>query len=277
MNSNFGLQEQFDIELKKSDPTDSLSFKGVMQIVHKREGEVLSVDTGSNIITETGKAELVRLMGQLVLADGATGAGGDAPDPMAFHYIGLGRRGDIQASASDKMLGGSLTQSFTKDNLITYANPAQQAGYYVDAGCVGGYEYNGVIVNDNTSPTAVVTSPRAEGDGTSGTTTVSETSTKLFYHGISETTIPEDTLLWHGQFVFSNINDGTNEYTTPTITINEAGIFNRSHAYAKNGDGTTPSGANPTVMPVMLARRTFSDKPVKNADELTIKWQITIK
>ena len=54
----------------------------------------------------------------------------------------------------------------------------------------------------------------------------------------------------------------------PSVTVNEAGIFNRPHAYGV---------ATADPMPVMLARRTFSDKPVKNNDELTIKWQITIK
>ena len=279
MNSNFGLEEQFDIELKKSEPTDLLSFKGVMQVIHKREGKILSVDTGSNIITDTGKAELVNLMGKLVDADGATGGDNVADDSnfMGFHYIGIGRRGDVQASASDVMLGGAETKLFAKENLVTYIDGNQSPkGYYVHDDIDGGYEYNGAIVNDNTPGTAVVVSPRTSGNGlgTAGTAIVNETVSN-FYNGTSQTTIEGDTFLWHGKFVFSNIDTGDPiAYTTSTITINEAGIFNRPHDYANYNPTHV---ANPTIMPVMLARRTFSDKPVKNADELTIKWQITIK
>ena len=69
MNSNFGLQEEFDVELKQSDPINELTFKGVMEVVHKREDEILSIDTGENVITNAGKAELVKLMGKLVTSD----------------------------------------------------------------------------------------------------------------------------------------------------------------------------------------------------------------
>ena len=116
MNSNFGLEEEFNIELKQSDPINELTFKGVMEVVHKREGEILSVDTGENVITNSGKAELVKLMGQLVTNVGVVPATNDKP--MAFQYIGIGRMGSQSASATDTMLGGSLTNSFTKADLI---------------------------------------------------------------------------------------------------------------------------------------------------------------
>ena len=87
MNNNFGLQENFDIELKKSDPIEGLTFKGVMEVVHKRDNEILSIDTGDNVITNTGKAELVRLMGKLVVA---TTTPDTSTTPISFQYIGIG-------------------------------------------------------------------------------------------------------------------------------------------------------------------------------------------
>ncbi len=268
MNSNFGLREEFDVELKQSDPINGLTFKGVMEVVHKREGEILSVDTGENVITNTGKAELVRLMGKLVTTDAVPTP---ANQPMAFHYIGIGRMGSQSASATDTMLGGSLTNSFTKADLIDATNIAgTNDNYYVSELGTSGFEYNKAFVKDADSNSTLVT-PRTAGN-TTGTATTSDLSEKNFYHAHSEsgTTIPYDTFLWYGKFIFGNIAPGSGVYvpTGATVTVNEAGIFNRPHAY---GDAT----AEP--MPVMLARRTFSDKPVKNNDELTIKWQITIK
>ena len=269
MNSNFGLKEDFDIELKKSNPIDELTFKGIMQVVHKREGEVLSVDRGENVITNTGKAELVRLMGQLVTSEGVTPA--TANKPMAFHYIGLGRKGSQSASATDTMLGGSLTNSFTKADLEDSDNTADaDDAYYVSTLGTSGFEYNKAFVKDANGTASSLVSPRTAGN-TTGTATTDTDTSKNFYHAINETTILDDTLLWYAKFIFGGIGSG-GVYVPAgggtTVTINEAGIFNRPHTYA---------GTNADPMPVMLARRTFSDKPVKNNDELTIKWQITIK
>ena len=267
MNSNFGLQEEFDIEFKKSDPIDELTFKGVMQIVHKREGEILSIDTGENVITNSGKAELVKLMGKLVTTDAVPAT---ANQPMAFQYIGIGRMGSQSASATDTMLGGSLTNSFTKADLIDATNTAgTNDNYYVSLLGTSGFEYNRAFVKSADGSTLVA--PRTVGE-TTGTATTSVTTSKNFYHAVNTTTITGDTFLWYGKFIFADIASGNSVYTPPgagtTVTVNEAGIFNRPHTYAINT-------ADP--MPVMLARRTFSDKPVKNSDELTIKWQITIK
>ena len=268
MNSNFGLQEEFDIEFKKSDPIDELTFKGVMEVVHKREGEILSVDTGENVITNSWKAELVRLMGKLVTSDATPGS---KDQPMAFQYIGIGRMGSQSASATDTMLGGSLTNGFAKGDLIDATDVAgTNDDYYVSELGTSGFEYNKAFVTDADGGNTLVT-PRTEGN-TTGTATTSLTTSKNFYYAINDTTITGDTFLWYAKFIFGNIAGGTSVYVPTasgtTVTVNEAGIFNRPHTYAV---------ATADPMPVMLARRTFSDKPVKNNDELTIKWQITIK
>ena len=267
MNSNFGLQEEFDVELKQSDLINELTFKGVMEVVHKREDEILSIDTGENVITNAGKAELVKLMGKLVTSD-ATPTG---DQPMAFQYIGIGRMGSQSASATDTMLGGSLTNSFTKADLIDATDIAgTNDNYYVSLLGTSGFEYNRAFVKDADGGGTLV-APRTAGN-TTGTATTSTTTSKNFYHAVNTTTIDDDTFLWYGKFIFGNIAGGTNVYVPTasgtTVTVNEAGIFNRPHAYGV---------ATADPMPVMLARRTFSDKPVKNNDELTIKWQITIK
>ena len=93
-----------------------------------------------------------------------------------------------------------------------------------------------------------------------------------FYHEINTNTFAGDTLLWHSKFKFIGITaDGSGPAYTGNATaiINEAGIFNKSHTDSGNTD--------PIEDVIMLARRTFSEKPVKIDDELTIKWQITIK
>ena len=267
MNSNFGLREEFDVELKQSDPINELTFKGVMEVVHKREDEILSIDTGENVITNAGKAELVKLMGKLVTSD-ATPTG---DQPMAFQYIGIGRMGSQSASATDTMLGGSLTNSFTKADLIDATDVAgTNDNYYVSLLGTSGFEYNRAFVKDADGGGTLV-APRTAGN-TTGTATTSTTTSKNFYHAVNTTTIDDDTFLWYGKFIFGNIAGGTYVYVPTasgtTVTVNEAGIFNRPHAYGV---------ATADPMPVMLARRTFSDKPVKNNDELTIKWQITIK
>ena len=90
-----------------------------------------------------------------------------------------------------------------------------------------------------------------------------------FYHEVNNNSFPGDTLLWHAKFIFTAIAGdatGAGYQNNAVAIINEAGIFNKNH-----------SENNPIEDVIMLARRTFSEKPVKNADELTIKWQITIK
>ena len=68
-----------------------------------------------------------------------------------------------------------------------------------------------------------------------------------------------DTCLWSAKYVFTGIATAYDTPSTDVVIINEAGIFNK-------GIGDDGGSA-----PDMLARRTFSNKPVKDADELTIK------
>ena len=246
---NFGLKEDFDVDFKPSIDVEHLEFKGICQVIHVRQGEVLSVDTGSNVITNTGKVELVKLMG-------STGG-------VSFNWIALGRGGATQASANDKMLGGSLANAYAPVNLVqeNATGTADPPGYYVSDNGLYGFEYNKLLIigRDAINPA----SPRhanSKLDQSSGTFA-------NFYHEISETTFANDTLLWHQKSKFTGIGGGL-EYTGDSVTINEAGIFNKDHA-----DSTSVA----SDIPVMLARRTFSDKPVKTDDELTIRWQITIK
>ena len=127
--NNLGLKEEFDLDFKPSIDVNRLEFKGVCQITHVRDGEVLSVDTGSNVITNSGKVELVKLMG-------STGG-------VSFNYIGLGRGGATQASASDIMLGGSLSDAKGSADLVQAGDAigAPTGGYYVSDD--GNYGYDG--------------------------------------------------------------------------------------------------------------------------------------
>ena len=65
--NNLGLKEEFDLDFKPSIDVNRLEFKGVCQITHVRDGEVLSVDTGSNVITNSGKVEIAALGGAITL------------------------------------------------------------------------------------------------------------------------------------------------------------------------------------------------------------------
>ena len=262
MNNDFGLQEDFDIELKKSIDTNHLEFKGVCEVVHKREGNILSIDKGANVITNAGKVELVRLMGSV---------GGST-----FHWIALGRKGDIPASATDKLLGGASSAGITTDAQMTQAI-SNNDNYYVstDLATPYGFEYNREFVLDRVAPSAGSKTTRDANTKLDKTKVQTEADGNLnsnYYHEINTNTFAGDTLLWHSKFKFIGITaDGSGPAYTGNATaiINEAGIFNKSHTDSGNTD--------PIEDVIMLARRTFSEKPVKIDDELTIKWQITIK
>ena len=82
MNSNFSMKEDFDVSFVPSEAkeTQNLEFKGVCEVKHVRDGNLLSLDIGENVITNSGKIELVKMM-----------AGTSA---LSFTYIGIGRRGE---------------------------------------------------------------------------------------------------------------------------------------------------------------------------------------
>ena len=172
--SNFGLKEEFDLDFKPSIDVNHLEFKGVCQVTHVRQGKTLSVDTGSNVITNAGKVELVKLMG-------STGG-------VSFNYIGLGRGGATQASATDIMLGGSLSDAKTSADLVQAgdANSSPTGGYYVSDDGDYGFEYNQLFQQGRhaTPASGADTSPRnanSKLDSDSGTY-------PNFYHAISQTT-----------------------------------------------------------------------------------------
>ena len=149
--------------------------------------------------------------------------------------------------------------------------------YYVstDLATPYGFEYNREFVLDRVAPSAGSKTTRDANTKLDKTKVQTEADGNLnsnFYHEINTNTFAGDTLLWHSKFKFIGITaDGTGPAYTGNATaiINEAGIFNKSHTDSGNTD--------PIEDVIMLARRTFSEKPVKIDDELTIKWQITIK
>ena len=251
MNSNFSMKEDFDVSFTPSikKQLQSLEIKGVCEVKHFREGDLLSIDVGENVITNAGKVQLVKMMSGI--------------DTDAFIHMGLGRRGDIGATITDTTLGGSV-------GATTGYNETQGAsGYAVDTdGSSHGIEYQANIVLPRVGASGSVSavSPRSATGADGASSALSQTDTHRFYVELDSTGVsfPSDTCLWSANYLFDSIETGyPGGSGAETIIVNEAGIFN-SHI----SSGTTP---------VMLARRTFSDKPVKNADELTIKWKITIK
>ena len=243
MNSNFSIKEDFDVSFVPSEAKEiqNLEFKGVCEIKHVRDGKLLSLDTGENVITNKGKEQLVKMMA--------------GTDLNPFTYIGIGRRGDIGATVNDLTLGGSAfgTYNEIQDN-------GSNSGYAVGVEADNGCEYQGAIVKPRTGDTP--TAPRSASGASNASTELGTTDTERFYVEIDSTGVSfaGDTCLWSANYLFINI---ASAYPTITsVIVNEAGIFNHGLT-----EGT----------PTMLARRTFSNKPVKDADELTIKWKITIK
>ena len=247
MNSNFSMKEDFDVSFVPSEAkeTQNLEFKGVCEVKHVRDGNLLSLDIGENVITNSGKIELVKMM-----------AGTSA---LSFTYIGIGRRGDIGATVSDTTLGGSAHGTYNET----------QGSYAVGTGGGDGCEYQQPFVKPRQIATATAVKPRITGNDSTDSTELAVDDAERFYVEIQTTggyvAFAGDTCLWSAKYVFTGISTAYPTPATDTVIINEAGIFNK-------GIGDDGGSA-----PDMLARRTFSNKPVKDADELTIKWKITIK
>ena len=62
MSNRFDLQEEFDVGFVQSTGIN-IEISGICEVTHARDGKTLSIDRGDNVITQTGKAELVKLMG----------------------------------------------------------------------------------------------------------------------------------------------------------------------------------------------------------------------
>lgn len=252
MDSKFGMKEEFDVSFSPSRKidTDNLEMKGVCEVKHIRDNKLLSLDVGRNVITTAGKKHLVETL------IGIT--------PSPFKYIGLGRGGAIGATINDTALGG---QSWNNN-----VNNGSDSGYYVNTSVpTSGYEYaEKFVLTGDVSDLATKVRPREanNADGSDSSELIHDSTDQRFYMDIDpsdQVSFTGDTILWSATFKFLGVVDA---YTNDSVIINEAGIFN------KDLHSTTLASSDE---PVLLARRTFSDKPVKDADELTIKWKITIK
>ena len=67
MNNSFGLTEEFDVQIETAPPSLEIAkleftLEGTVNIVHEREGEILSDETGSNLITTSGKQQIAKFV-----------------------------------------------------------------------------------------------------------------------------------------------------------------------------------------------------------------------
>ena len=67
MNNSFGLTEEFDVQIETAPPSLEIAkleftLEGTVNIVHEREGEILSDETGSNLITTSGKQSIAKFV-----------------------------------------------------------------------------------------------------------------------------------------------------------------------------------------------------------------------
>ena len=98
MNNSFGLTEEFDVQIETAPPSLEIAkleftLEGTVNIVHEREGEILSDETGSNLITTSGKQQIAKfVIGEL------------DTDDILFTRIGLGNGGGTSVSADDTKL-----------------------------------------------------------------------------------------------------------------------------------------------------------------------------
>ena len=248
MKSSFGLTEDFDVQVETAPPSldvTKLEFElhGEVNIVHEREGKILSDDTGSNLITTSGKQSIAKLIiGQI-----DTGS-------ILYTRIGLGRGGGTSVSADDVKLN---TEYFIKDDIAD--TPDAVSGTAAAA-----------IVKDATS-----SSPQHSGNAVFprrlNLPYVASPGTELFYTTLETSTLTNDTIKWYGKYTFNGIGSIYSS-SNPSIIINEASLVNQANATANTARSSSGTGTD-----LILARRTFTDKSVKDNDTLTITWKITIK
>ena len=249
MKSSFGLTEDFDVQVETAPPSLDVSkleftLHGEVNIVHEREGKILSDETGSNLITTSGKQSIAKfIIGQL------------DTDDILYTRIGLGNGGGTSVSADDTKLNNEYL-------IITDLPDTPET-------------------TTGTGDAAIVKDASASGAQNSGNATyarnlnlpfVASPATQLFYSTLETTTLTNDTIKWYGKYTFSGLGTVYSSTTNPSIVINEAGLINQAAA-----NGNTARTGNGTGTNVILARRTFTDKSVKDNDTLTITWKITIK
>ena len=249
MKSSFGLTEDFDVQVETAPPSLDVSkleftLHGEVNIVHEREGKILSDETGSNLITTSGKQSIAKfIIGQL------------DTDTILYTRIGLGNGGGTSVSADDTKLNNEYLEVTDLPDTPETTTGTGNANIVKDATASGAQHGSNATYARNLN-LAFVASP----------------ATELFYSTLETTTLTNDTIKWYGKYTFAGLSSAYPNTTNPSIVVNEAGLINQAGA-----TGTAAKANNGTGTNVILARRTFTDKSVKDNDTLTITWKITIK
>ena len=254
---NLNIQDSFDVEVESPSLTShqeavlwspQFAVVGEMSVHHQDpKGNTLDFDKGENLILTGGKKNIAQyLWGQVDNRVSTDTSVSGAP----YNRISLGRGGATSVAATQLAL---TTEYHSKSTLDSPASGATGELVIVkDAtGTSGSNIHQGVAA----------TYPR-----NLRCMKVSATDSTKDFHLYADAT--GLIMTWYAKFTF----DGIDTYYSGTgnsIIVNEAGIAN---ATGITGNPITGAGNN-----ALLARRTFTNKSVKDADTLTITWKITIK
>ena len=266
--SKIDLRESFDIEVQRREELvlpkmtsgqESLMLANSLQLsghtsIHSQDpkGNTIDFEEGSNLIVTSGKKGIISFI--IRTLDSGANTGALVATDRCFNRIALGSGGATSVASTDVKLVNELDIMGSIDST-----------WNSDTGLTGGGSGSGF-----TSASHFDYVKDATNSSNAFNPTTSQFSRELvcdeggsgdFYMSTEDSGL---TAVWYAKFTIS----GLSVYFagTPSIIISEAGIVNQATPTETGG------GDN-----YILARRTFTNKQVKDDDTLTITWKITIK
>ena len=266
--SKIDLRESFDIEVQKREEMvlpkmtsgqESLMMANTLQLsghtsIHTQDpkGNTIDFEEGSNLIVTSGKKGIISfIIGTL---DSGANTGALVASDRCFNRIALGSGGATSVASTDVKLVneldivGSIDSTWNSDDGTTGA----RSGSNITSASHFDYVKDATNADNDFNPATaqfsreLVCDPAGSDD---------------FYMTTEDSGL---TAVWYAKFTIDDLSVYFGG--TPSIIISEAGIVNQATP--------TETGAGDNYI---LARRTFTNKQVKDDDTLTITWKITIK
>ena len=268
--SKLDLRESFDVEVqrreelllpKMTSSQEALVMANTLQLsghtsIHSQDpkGNTIDFEEGSNLIVTSGKKGIIQyIIGTLDSGAGTATTEGGVTTDRKFDRIALGSGGSTSVASTDLKLQNELDKVSSID---TAWNGAVGTGSGSGGTIAGTADLN--YVRDATAGSNTF---NGAGDTFSRKLVCDEGGSADFYMSTEDSGL---TAVWYAKFTISGLSVYWSG--TPSVIINEAGLVNQvTHTETGGSDN------------FILARRTFTNKQVKNDDTLTITWKITIK
>ena len=266
--SKIDLRESFDVEVQRREELllpkmtsgqEALMMANTIQLsghtsIHSQDpkGNTIDFEEGSNLIVTSGKKGIIQyIIGTL---DSGANTNAHVATDRCFNRIALGSGGATSVASTDLILQNELDLVSSVDTTWN-GNPVGSPG-------PGGNTVVGTDHFDYCKDAEAGTNPfNGAGQNFSRELGCDEGGSGDFYMKTEDSGL---TAVWYAKFTINNLSHYWSG--TPSIIINEAGIVNQLNI--------TEDGASDNFI---LARRTFTNKQVKDDDTLTITWKITIK